>query len=103
MNKIQETAKPEIGSLKDFVRFLISEMKPKGKFLTQFNMISIPIILVGLCLIVYRFIYGIGSITNLDQETPWGIWIGFDVVCGVAFAGGAYTLTFIVYILGRQR
>jgi Ni/Fe-hydrogenase subunit HybB-like protein len=103
MSKIQETTTPNIGSLGDFVRFLISEMKPKGKFLTQFNMISIPIILVGLGLIVHRFINGIGAITNLDQETPWGLWIGFDVVCGVAFAGGAYTLTFIVYILGRNR
>jgi len=103
MNQVQETPKPEIGSLPDFFRFLISEMKPKGKFLTPFNMISIPIILVGLGLIVYRFIYGIGAITNLTQETPWGVWIGFDVVCGVAFAGGAYTLTFIVYILGRHR
>ncbi len=103
MSQAQEPTTPQIGSLGDFVRFLTSEMKPKGKFLTPFNMISIPIILVGLVLIVIRFIYGIGSITNLDQNTPWGIWIGFDVVCGVALAGGAFTLTFIVYILGRQR
>ncbi|MBU8870921.1 MAG: polysulfide reductase NrfD [Gemmatimonadales bacterium] len=103
MNKIQETAKPNIGSIGDFVRFLLSEMKPKGKILTPFNMISIPVILVGMGLIVLRFVNGIGAITNLDQQTPWGIWIGFDVVCGVAFAGGAYTLTFIVYIMGRHR
>ncbi len=103
MNQTQATVSPNIGSLRDFVRFLVSEMKPKGKLLTPFNMISVPIILVGLVLIVIRFIYGIGAITNLDQETPWGLWIGFDVVCGVAFAGGAYVLTFIVYIMGRHR
>ena len=103
MSQVPEATKPEIGSIGDFTRFLASEMKPKGKFLTPFNMISIPIILVGMVLIVIRFIYGIGSITNLDQETPWGIWIGFDVVTGVALAGGAYVLTFIVYIMGRQR
>ena len=98
-----QTTSPQIGSIPDFLRFLLSEMKPKGKILTPFNMISIPIILVGLVLITIRFIYGIGAITNLDQQTPWGIWIGFDVVCGVALAGGAYVLTFIVYIMGRQR
>lgn len=103
MSKSRENATPNIGSVGDFARFLVSEMKPKGPFLTQFNMISIPIILVGLFLIAKRFMFGIGSITNLDQQTPWGLWIGFDVVCGVAFAGGAYTLTFIVYILGRNR
>lgn len=83
--------------------FLISELKPKGKWLTPFNVISIPIMLLGLALIVYRFIYGIGSITNLTQDTPWGLWIGFDVVTGVAFAGGAYVLTFMVYILNIRQ
>lgn len=80
-------------------RFLLRELKPKGKWLTPFNVISIPVIILGVVLIVYRFIYGIGSITNLTQEMPWGLWIGFDVVTGVAFAGGAYVITFIVYIL----
>ena len=84
-------------------KFLISELKPKGKWLTPFNVISIPIMILGLALIVYRFIYGIGSVTNLTQDTPWGLWIGFDVVTGVAFAGGAYVLTFIVYILNIRK
>ncbi|HAQ18289.1 MAG TPA: hypothetical protein DCR40_03535 [Prolixibacteraceae bacterium] len=84
-------------------RFLISELRPKGKWLTPFNIISIPIILLGLGLIVIRFAQGIGSVTNLTQETPWGIWIGFDVVTGVAFAGGAYVLTFMVYILKMNK
>ena len=83
-------------------RFLLSEMKPRGKFLTPFNIISIPIILLGLGLIIIRFIKGIGSITNLTQDTPWGLWIGFDVVTGVAFAGGAYVITFMVYILNLK-
>jgi len=83
-------------------RFLLSEMKPRGKFLTPFNIISIPIILLGMVLIVIRFAKGIGSITNLTQDTPWGLWIGFDVVTGVAFAGGAYVITFMVYILNLK-
>jgi Ni/Fe-hydrogenase subunit HybB-like protein len=84
---------------KSTLKFLLSELKPKGKWMTPFNVISLPVMLAGLVLIVIRFIYGIGSITNLTQETPWGLWIGFDVVTGVAFAGGAYVLTFMVYIL----
>lgn len=88
---------------KSIRQFLISEMKPKGKFMTPFNVISIPIMLLGLALIVYRFVYGIGSITNLTQDVPWGLWIGFDVVTGVAFAGGAYVLTFMVYILNLRK
>jgi len=79
-------------------RFFLSELRPKGPLLTPFNIISMPIILVGLVYIVIRFAFGLGSVTNLSQEFPWGIWIGFDVVTGVAFAGGAYVLTTMVYI-----
>lgn len=87
---------------KNIWSFLLSELKPKGKFFTPFNIISLPIMLLGLILIVIRFWKGIGSITNLTQEVPWGLWIGFDVVTGVAFAGGAYVLTFMVYILNMR-
>jgi Ni/Fe-hydrogenase subunit HybB-like protein len=88
---------------KSIWRFLAGELKPRGKFLTPFNIISIPIMILGLGLIVIRFWKGLGSITNLTQEVPWGLWIGFDVVTGVAFAGGAYVLTFMVYILNMNK
>ncbi len=88
---------------KSIWKFFVGELKPRGKWLTPFNIISIPIMILGLVLIVIRFWKGIGSITNLTQEVPWGLWIGFDVVTGVAFAGGAYVLTFIVYILNVKK
>ena len=88
---------------KNLRKFLLNELKPKGKILTPFNIISLPIMLLGLGLIIIRFWKGIGSITNLTQEVPWGLWIGFDVVTGVAFAGGAYVLTFMVYILNMRK
>jgi Ni/Fe-hydrogenase subunit HybB-like protein len=94
---------PEIKNLKDFWVFIRSELKPKGKIFTTFNVISLPIILLGAVLIVFRLVKGLGAVTNLSQEFPWGIWIGFDVMVGVAFAGGAYILTFVVYILRSEK
>jgi Ni/Fe-hydrogenase subunit HybB-like protein len=88
---------------KSVFRFLAGELKPKGKFLTPFNIISIPIMIAGIILIIIRFWKGLGSVTNLTQEVPWGLWIGFDVVTGVAFAGGAYVITFMVYILNMHK
>ena len=79
--------------------FLRQEMKPKGKLLTPFNIISIPIILLGAVILVIRFTQGLGAVTNLSQDFPWGIWKGFNVITGVAFAGGAYVITFVVYIM----
>jgi Ni/Fe-hydrogenase subunit HybB-like protein len=84
-------------------KFLLGEMKPKGKYFTTFNIISVPVILVGFALIVIRFWKGIGAISNVNQDIPWGLWKGFNVVTGVAFAGGAYVLTFMVYILNMRK
>ena len=88
---------------KRFFTFFLSELKPKGKLVTPFNVIAAVIIAAGLVLIAIRFATGLGSITNLNQEFPWGLWIGFDVITGVAFAGGAYVLTFMVYILRMEK
>lgn len=83
-------------------RFLLNELKPKGKIFTPFNVISVPIILLGIYVMFIRFTQGIGSVTNLTQDVPWGLWIAFDVVTGVAFAGGAYVLVFMVHILNLK-
>ncbi len=92
-----------VGEGKNFLRFILRELKPKGKLLTPFNVISIPIIALAAVLLFIRFTKGLGSITNLSQEYPWGLWIGFDVITGVAFAGGAYVITFLVYILRMEK
>jgi len=60
------TLSKELGG-KSRWQYLIGELKPKGKWLTPFNIISLPIMLLGLVLIVIRFWKGIGSITNLTQ------------------------------------
>jgi Ni/Fe-hydrogenase subunit HybB-like protein len=83
--------------------FVLGELKPRGRWLTPFNVISLPVMLLGAGLLVVRFAYGLGSITNLDQNYPWGLWIGFDVVTGVALAGGAYVMTFLVYVLRLEQ
>src|SRR4030066_436886 len=92
-----------IMDVKKTFTFILSEIKPKGKVFTPFNVISGAIILLGIILIIFRFAKGLGAVTNLSQTYPWGLWIGFDVVTGVAFAGGAYVLTFMVYILGMKK
>ncbi len=49
-----------------------------------------------------RFIFGLGVTTNLNDSTPWGLWIGFDVMGGVALAAGGFVLTAIFYIMKRD-
>lgn len=60
------------------------------------------ILAVGIPVIVYRFAFGLGAATNLSQVNPWGIWIGFDVLTGVALAAGGYTIATAVHIFGLK-
>jgi len=52
---------------------------------------------------VLRFTRGLGAVTNLNDRFPWGLWVGFDVLCGVGLAAGAFTLTAIVHIFNLHR
>jgi Ni/Fe-hydrogenase subunit HybB-like protein len=58
---------------------------------------------VGLVLTVMRFTQGLGSVTNLSDRYPWGLWVGFDLLCGVGLAAGGFVLTATVYIFNIQR
>jgi Ni/Fe-hydrogenase subunit HybB-like protein len=50
-----------------------------------------------------RFTQGLGAATNLSDRHPWGVWIGFDVLCGVGLAAGGFTITTAVHILHLER
>ena len=60
-------------------------------------------LLGGLTATVVRFGWGLGASTNLSDQTPWGLWIGFDVVTGVGLAAGGFTLAGIVHIFHIKR
>ncbi|MBO8137098.1 MAG: Ni/Fe-hydrogenase cytochrome b subunit [Desulfotomaculum sp.] len=50
-------------------------------------------------IVVYRLATGLGTTTNLNDQWPWGLWIGFDVLTGVALAGGGYSTALLVHIM----
>ena len=69
---------------------------------TPGNIISAIILAVGLVITIIRFTVGIGSVTNLSNVQPWGMWIGFDLLCGVCLAAGGYFTTVACYIMGMK-
>jgi Ni/Fe-hydrogenase subunit HybB-like protein len=103
MNKNNHSLALVAGEFKRFATFLLHELKPKGKVLTPFNIFAAVVLLVAAILLIIRFTKGLAYATNLSQDFPWGIWIGFDVITGVAFAGGAYVVTFMVYVLRLEK
>lgn len=70
---------------------------------TPFTVVSGIILVIGLILTVLRFTGGLAAVTNLSDYNPWGIWIGFDLLVGVALAAGGYVTSAAVYIFGLKK
>jgi Ni/Fe-hydrogenase subunit HybB-like protein len=60
------------------------------------------VVLLFAAVSLLRFTRGLGATTNLSDAFPWGLWVGFDVLCGVGLAAGAFTLTAIVHIFNLR-
>ncbi len=73
------------------------------QYFTPFNVVAGIIIFVGLIITILRFTKGIGAVTNLDNNNPWGLWIGFDLLCGVSLAAGGYMTSSACYIFGLKK
>jgi len=71
--------------------------------LTVWQWIFAALMLGGLYATYIRVFYGLGGATHLSDAFPWGLWIGFDVLCGVGLAAGGFTLAAIVYVFNIQR
>jgi len=70
---------------------------PKIRF-TFWKAVFLVIMVAGIYCTYVRFFRGLGASTNLTDQFPWGLWIGFDVMCGVMLAAGGFTLTAAVEI-----
>ncbi|AET70344.1 polysulfide reductase [Desulfosporosinus orientis DSM 765] len=71
--------------------------------ITPMRLVFMAIAAAAIAVILVRFILGLGATTNLNDQWPWGLWIAFDVLLGVALAGGGYGTCLIVYVLRRDK
>src|SRR5574341_107099 len=78
-------------------------MRIDWRRLSPGHVLTAAIFAAGLYATVLRFSGGLGASTNLSDDFPWGLWVGFDVLCGVMLAAGGFTLTASVYIFNLER
>src|SRR5512142_1336085 len=71
--------------------------------LTFWRAVLLVILVAGLYTTLIRFTKGLGASTALTDQFPWGLWIGFDILCGVALAAGGFTISAVVYIFNIKR
>ncbi|MDY0081509.1 MAG: Ni/Fe-hydrogenase cytochrome b subunit, partial [Ignavibacteriaceae bacterium] len=60
------------------------------RHLTFWKIIGAIIVGFGLYSTYHRVTLGLGATTNLSDNFPWGMWIGFDILCGVGLAAGGF-------------
>jgi Ni/Fe-hydrogenase subunit HybB-like protein len=74
------------------------------KFRPGFWTAVFVVLFLAFCTVtVIRFTKGLGAVTHLSDQFPWGLWIGFDLLCGVGLAAGAFTLTAVVHLFNLKK
>ena len=76
---------------------------PPFKLFTPGTSWVVALMSVALVAAAYRFVQGLGASTYLSDQYPWGIWVAFDVVCGVALAAGGFTTAAVVHVFWGEK
>ena len=71
------------------------------RLVTPFTLFLAVLSLAAGVVVLIRFIFGLGAVTNLSDGYPFGIWIVYDVVIGSGFACGGYAMALLVYIFNK--
>ena len=74
-----------------------------GPLLTRAFWVMFALGSVGAGLMLYRFVYGLSTITNLSDTWPWGIWKPLNVVTATGIGAGGYGTALLCYVLNRGR
>lgn len=74
----------------------------KHKYFTPGTIVLTLLAINGLVFLALRFINGLGFVTNLNNQYPWGLWIGVDVAAGVALAAGGFVTAAIGHIFRNK-
>jgi len=74
-------------------------MKP---VITFWRLVFVVIMALGLYSSYVRYFHGLGAVSNMTDQFPWGFWIGFDALCGVMLAAGGFCMVGAVYLFNVE-
>jgi Ni/Fe-hydrogenase subunit HybB-like protein len=60
-------------------------------------------LIIGLAVALFRMAKGLGAVTNLNDTYPWGLWLGFDLLGGVAMAAGGFIIATAIYLFNWKK
>jgi Ni/Fe-hydrogenase subunit HybB-like protein len=70
---------------------------------TLWRVVFVVVMVLGIYSTYVRYLQGLGAVSNMTDQFPWGLWIGFDCLCGVMLAAGGFCVTGAVYIFHVER
>jgi Ni/Fe-hydrogenase subunit HybB-like protein len=70
---------------------------------TPGTVLVVVLMALGGAAAVYRLAGGLGATTNLGDSFPWGMWLGIDVLGGVAMAAGGFMIASMVYVFHLEK
>jgi Ni/Fe-hydrogenase subunit HybB-like protein len=71
--------------------------------ITLWRVIVAIIFVSGFYATYIRFAEGFRASTNLSDQMPWGLWVGFGTLCGVGLSAAGFGISAAVYLLGMER
>ncbi len=74
-----------------------------GVKVTFWRVVFVVIMVLGIYSTYVRYLQGLGAVSNMTDQFPWGLWIGFDCLCGIMLAAGGFMVTGAVYIFHVER
>jgi Ni/Fe-hydrogenase subunit HybB-like protein len=72
-----------------------------GKLITPGMLVLGAIIGTGGLVVLYRMLFGLGAVSNMNDGYPWGIWKPLNVVTFTGIGAGAYAMGLVTYIYNR--
>lgn len=83
--------------------FAIPTVRFASRWQALRTLLMVLVMGTGTGIILLRFVYGLGAVTNLSDQFAWGLWISFDVMSGVALAAGAFVIAATAHIFKIKR
>ncbi len=72
-----------------------------GNLLNATTLICGVLIAIMVTFLAVRFVFGLASVTNVNDGYSWGIWVVIDVMVGSALACGGFSVALLVYIFNK--
>ncbi|MBU1708348.1 Ni/Fe-hydrogenase cytochrome b subunit [bacterium] len=78
-------------------------IKQLKSLLTPWPIIAAVLLVTAFVVAIQRYIHGIGAVTNLTDQSAWGLWIGIDILGGVGLAAGGFVMATMVYVFRLKK